>query len=212
MKTDDLIAALAADTGAVQPIAPQLMLRAGIALLVSAGIVLAILGIRPGLVAAITAPVTALKWLLPLALAGAGLVASLRLSRPTAAPRLTEAWLPGAVAALALVLLGTALTRIDTGARMAAVLGDSAGICLISVLAIAALPLGIALAVLRSGASPRPGLSGAMAGLAVGGASAAVYAMHCNEDAPTFFVTWYGLGIIVVTLAGWAIGRRTLRW
>lgn len=212
MNTDDLIAALAADTRAPRPVAQRLLMQGGAGLILSAGLVLAALGLRPDLGAAMTDPVTSLKWLLPLALAAAGLIAALRLSRPTALPRLTEAWLPVGIAAFAAFLLAAALARMPAGLRLDAVLGDSAAICLISVIAIASVPLGLGLAVLRGGASPRPGLSGAMVGLAAGGVAAAAYSLHCNEDAPSFFLVWYGLGIAIVTVAGWAIGRRVLRW
>lgn len=212
MKTDDLIAALAADTRPPRPVASRLLTQAGAGLILSAGLVLAALGLRPDLGAAMVGPVTSLKWLLPLALSAAGLIAALRLSRPTALPRLTEAWLPAGIAAFSAFLLAAALARMPADLRLGAVMGDSAAVCLISVIAIGSVPLGLGLAVLRGGASPRPGLSGAMAGLAAGGAAAAAYAMHCDEDAPSFFLVWYGIGIIAMTTAGWAIGRRTLRW
>ncbi|MBD3765305.1 MAG: DUF1109 family protein, partial [Rhodobacterales bacterium] len=41
---------------------------------------------------------------------------------------------------------------------------------------------------------------------------AAGYALHCTEDSPLFFVLWYGLGILVPTLAGAWLGRRLLAW
>ncbi len=59
---------------------------------------------------------------------------------------------------------------------------------------------------------PGPALSGALAGLAGGGLGAAVYAMHCTEDSPLFWVTWYGTAIVVVTVASTLIGSRVLRW
>ena len=38
------------------------------------------------------------------------------------------------------------------------------------------------------------------------------YAMHCIEDSPLFYVTWYGLAIGGVTLVSTLIGARVLRW
>lgn len=41
---------------------------------------------------------------------------------------------------------------------------------------------------------------------------AAGYALHCTEDSPLFFVSWYGLAIAIVgTLGAW-LGHRFLRW
>ena len=54
---------------------------------------------------------------------------------------------------------------------------------------------------------------GALASFAMGsGAGAAVYAMHCTESSPLFYVTWYGLAILFVTTVSALIGRRILRW
>jgi hypothetical protein len=65
---------------------------------------------------------------------------------------------------------------------------------------------------LRSGATTAPGLAGWVAGVAGGGFAAMIYALHCTEDSPLFYVTWYGLAIIGVTVASVLIGRRILRW
>ena len=55
-------------------------------------------------------------------------------------------------------------------------------------------------------------LSVALFGLAGGGAGAAVYALHCTEVSPLFYVTWYGLAILVVTAVSALLGPRILRW
>jgi hypothetical protein len=65
---------------------------------------------------------------------------------------------------------------------------------------------------LRRGATTAPRLAGALAGLAGSGLAAAIYTLHCTENSPLFYVTWYGLGIVVVTLVSAAIGKRYLRW
>jgi hypothetical protein len=51
-----------------------------------------------------------------------------------------------------------------------------------------------------------------VAGLAGSALSAAVYALHCTEDSPLFYVTWYGLAIAGVTLVSTLIAARSLRW
>ena len=57
-----------------------------------------------------------------------------------------------------------------------------------------------------------PGLSGALAGLLAGGVGAARYAIHCTEDSPLFYATWYGIAILLATGIGAVAGRRVLRW
>ena len=91
-------------------------------------------------------------------------------------------------------------------------MGNSAGLCLLSItlLSIPALVLGLML--FRRGASVRPALTGALIGLAVSASATTGYALHCNEDSPLFFVLWYGLAILICTGAGALAGSRLLRW
>jgi len=42
--------------------------------------------------------------------------------------------------------------------------------------------------------------------------AAALYALHCTDDSPLFVATWYSLAIAGVTVLGWAVGSRLLRW
>ena len=80
-------------------------------------------------------------------------------------------------------------------------MGSSNGQCLFFI-GVMALPLlAGTLWALRRGASTRPGLSGALAGLLSGGAAAVVYSMHCTEDSPLFYAVWYVLAILGVDLA-----------
>ena len=90
--------------------------------------------------------------------------------------------------------------------------GNSAMMCFFAIMLVSALPLAAGLRVLGGGASPAPMLSGAALGLAVGSLAATLYAFFCTQDSPLFFLTWYGLAIAVVTLAGAVAGRGMLRW
>ena len=211
MRTDDLIAALGADAASVRLIAPRVLVWGGTGLLLSAGVALSLLGIRSDLTSALGDPVTLMKWVLPILLAVAGMRAGLRLSQPQRA-QLPALWIAGAVAAFGGALLAMAWFGTAPGQRWTEMRGNSLFVCLPSITLIALLPLGAILYCLRDGATTRPGLSGAMAGLAAGGVAAATYAFHCNEDAPLFFVTWYGVGILFVTGLGALAGRRLLRW
>jgi hypothetical protein len=44
------------------------------------------------------------------------------------------------------------------------------------------------------------------------GFATSVYSLVCTEDSPLFYVTWYGLGILLVAGLGAALGARLLRW
>ncbi|HBT01009.1 MAG TPA: hypothetical protein DEB47_14365 [Citreicella sp.] len=68
------------------------------------------------------------------------------------------------------------------------------------------------LALLRRGAPTRPVLSGALTGLAASAGTAAGYALHCTEDSPLFYVSWYGLALCLASALGAWLGHRHLRW
>jgi hypothetical protein len=65
---------------------------------------------------------------------------------------------------------------------------------------------------LRRAAPVRPGVTGALLGLAVGAGVAAGYALYCTEDSPLFFMLWYSLAIGIVAGCGAILGLRFLRW
>jgi hypothetical protein len=90
--------------------------------------------------------------------------------------------------------------------------GVNARLCLTLIPLLAAGPLACLLAALRQGAPSRPGLAGAVAGLAASGIAASFYAAHCTDDSPLFVMTWYLIATLIVTMAGYLIGRRLLRW
>ena len=210
MKTEDLIAVLATDTRRGRPVWPDVLFAALGPILVSGSVLLMVLGIRPDLTSAVTSPMSVWKWLLPGVLVAAGLSLALALSHPESRPR--RAWL--------VILMATALGAglFMIGALIlppvdwiAAIRGQSLLVCLASISGIGLTGLFSGLAVLRRGATTRPGLSGLALGLGSGGAAAILYALHCNEDDPMFFVTWYGSAILAVGLIGAISGQRLLR-
>lgn len=207
--TDSLIAALAADP-VPGPVVGATAARAlALALPVAGLAMVAGLGLRDGLSS--LAAITAIKSALPLAVAVTALGGALALARPERGR--SGARGPLLVLALAgVAMVAVALARLPVPAWGPAFLGSTLGPCLVSVPALAALPTAALIAALRRGATTRPGLAGFLAGLAGGGLGAALYALHCTEDAAPFFVTWYGTGILVTGLAGAAAGRRWLRW
>lgn len=211
MRTEDLITAMTADTGA-RPQVGALMARWFLPVLALAGLIaLAILGPRVDLAAAMAAPVTAMKPILPLILAVAAGWAVLRRSNPADRAGWLV-WPIGLIAALAVLWLGATMASVPAPQWWPLAKGQSLWFCLIAVPLIAALPLITLIAVLRNGASTAPMRSGALAGLAAGAGAAAIYALHCTEDSPLFFLCWYSVGIIAVTAIGALAGRHWLRW
>lgn len=209
MRTDDLIAALSADTEAdataEQRVLPWLLP----AVLVSLAGLLLTLGARPDLAQALVSFVPAMRHVLTLSLFGLALTAALSLTRPEGRARL---WPLALVAVAALALLIWAYVTTPADGRVMALMGKSYNICIIAIPVLSILPVAALFAALRAGATTTPTLTGALIGLAGGGAGAAVYAIHCIESSPLFYVTWYGLAILAVSAISALIGRKVLRW
>jgi hypothetical protein len=95
---------------------------------------------------------------------------------------------------------------------MVRAIGSNAVNCMTLIPLLAAGPLVLFIAALRNGAPVRPGLSGAMAGLAASSIAALFYAMNCFDDSPLFVITWYPFAILGVVFAGYLAGTRFLQW
>jgi hypothetical protein len=211
MKTDDLIRALAADTRPERPLWVLLMLGLLPALAFAVGVVWATLGFRVDLATALVTPVSAARIVLTGALGIVGMRLALLLARPEGRGR-ARFWPLAVVGAVALGLLAWAYVTIPPEGRQMAVVGKTMTTCLVMIPLLSILPVASILYALRQGATTVPALAGAVAGLAGGGMSAAIYALHCTEDSPLFYVTWYGLAILGVTLVATVLGGRLLRW
>jgi hypothetical protein len=90
--------------------------------------------------------------------------------------------------------------------------GHNARFCLTLIPLLSIGPLACLLAALREGAPSSPGLAGAVAGLAASGIAATFYAANCTDDSALFVMTWYPIATLIVTTAGYLIGRKLLRW
>ncbi len=213
MNTDDLVALLARGPVAEVSRAPEKRLLAATATasLLALCAMLAVLGLRADLAAAIAMPVFWIKLLVPAAIAAAAFVACARLSRPGERPVA-----PWAAIVFTLALLWIA-SGIDIAAalpaeRHALVFGQSAWPCVLSVIALSLPLLAAGFITLRHLAPTRPVRAGLAAGALAGGVAAAVYALHCTETALPFLGTWYVVGMAVPALAGAWLGPRLLRW
>jgi hypothetical protein len=214
MKTDDLVALLAADAQPVPRHAARrtLALALVVALPLSFAIMLAGYGLRPGLLASLVQePMALVKLLAPAVIAIGGFMVAERLARPGVSAR--YAWLGVSLPVLLLWVLGlvawVAAPPVDKDELL---WGQTWRTCAASI-TLLALPVFVgALVALRSLAPTRPGVAGAAAGALAAGVGAAVYALHCPELAAPFLAVWYVLGMAIPVLAGAVLGRWLLRW
>lgn len=210
MKTNDLIAALAADTKPQAPVARQMTLPLLGAFGLSVASFAMFWGLRPDLWAAIWS-LAVLKTLVPLVFAALAAAFALTLAHPGRVAKGRAAAL-GVVVALAALALLAALVREGLAGLLSALSTPRLMTCLLSIPVLAAPMLGVALWGLSSGASLRPWLTGAMAGLAAGALAATIYSVYCDKDMALFVLPAYGMAIGSVMLAGSLLGLRVLKW
>lgn len=211
MKTEDLIAALAADSRTEPP--PRRVLWPALAMALAAAIVLLdlSLGFRDDLVQSFVDPVAAMRYVLTGVLGVLGVRLALLLARPEGG-RLARVWPVALPVVAALGLLAWAFVATPPEGRQMALVGKTMVTCLVTIPLLSLLPVAALFLGLRQGATTTPALAGFAAGIGGSGLAAMTYAMHCTEDSPLFFVTWYGLAIAGVTIASTLIGSRLLRW
>jgi hypothetical protein len=211
MRTDDLIRAMAVDAAPKRPV--WIGLTGGlVAAALTVGLVgLSLVGMRPDLGAALQQAAVLLKLVFPWVLAAGAFGAALRLARPGA---VVGGWALLVVIVVLIVAAGIVaqMMVMPKDAWFQAFMGSTRRFCLAYISMMAAPLLAVVLLGLRRGASTRPGVSGAVAGLLAGSVAAGIYAMHCTEDSPLFYGAWYGLAILIATGAGALAGRRVLRW
>jgi len=212
MKTDQLIAALAADTKTVsKPIDHQLWIAIAGGAIVAALIFLFGIGPRSDISAALETPRFLYKYVLTLALFASAFGLILHLARPGAVPK---GWL-AALAVPPVLLIASVIAElflVPSSAWAMNLMGKNSIVCLVLIPVLSAAPLVAVIWTLRNGAPTHPVLAGATAGLVSAGIGATLYATHCQDDSPFFVATWYGLAIIIVTVVGAFLGKRLLRW
>jgi len=211
MRTDDLIRVIVADSspsggGLRRAMTVALMLGGSAA----AALLVATIGLRDDLLAALTTWRFDLKLLLLAAVMLSAFSDCLRLSDPTETRVWT--WTTGAP----LLLLGAAVVaelvttpQHTLGARL---VGTNAALCLAAIPLLASAPFVTLMWALRRGAPTSPGAAGAAAGRLAAALGALLYGMHCFDDSPLFVATWYSIAIGTIMVAGLLVGRRLLRW
>lgn len=212
MDTDQLIRTLAADSAhRARPV----WLMLALALLAGAPITMAIffwkLGVRPDIMTAMHNPLFDLKFAVTLSLAIPAIATSLHLSRPEASPR-GWAWLLAIPLGLLIAGIAAEMMLPQRLPMMARLIGSNSRICLTAIPVMSLPLLAAALIGLRHGATSRPTLTGAIAGLLSSGLAATLYASNCTDDSPLFVITWYSIATAIVTLLGALAGSRLLRF
>lgn len=212
MRTDDLIAHLAEELGPVKPgsVTRLLLVALAVGLAASAIVMLSVLGPRHHFAVAITGFGMWVKIAYTFILAALGFWLVERAGRPGA-----DMLRPAMMLALPVLVIVSlaALQMAAPGADMhRLVMGQSARVCAVLIVMVAAPSLVAAFWALRQLAPTRLGLAGAGAGLFAGSLGAFVYAFHCLEDSAPFVAIWYTLGIALTTVIGAFAGRWALRW
>ena len=211
MKTDDLIDLLAKDID--RPWGFRSVLAAAVAggIIIAALLFFAGIGFRPDISEAVTSNRFLFKFVVTVSLSVTAIWATLSVGRPGASLAHRGVWLAIAPALLA----GAAVVELlvlPESQWMPHLVGHNARFCLTLIPLLSIGPLACLMAALREGAPSSPGLAGAVAGLGASGIAATFYAANCTDDSALFVITWYPIAILIVTMAGYLIGRKLLRW
>jgi hypothetical protein len=212
MQTDELIESLSADLPKVAPgaVARRVALGLGLGAVGSALLMLAWLGPRADLAAAVATPMFWMKFGYA---AATGLIAAVlltRLARPAARPGVLAAVVLAPFAVVALMAL-VRFAQAPPEARHALLMGHSSSHCPWRILLIGLPVLAGAVWAARGLAPTRLAPAGLAAGLCAGGIGAAIYAVACNETSAPFLAIWYTLGIAVLAVVG-VLASHLLRW
>lgn len=211
MKTSHLIDALASDATLRWDLA-RAMKYALIAGNIAAGLIFFIwIGFRPDIMAAAETTRFLLKFAITIPIATAATAALLRVSRP-GTDLGAWGWALAVSPAILIAAVIVELFLVPERLWVMTLLGNNARHCMTMIPLLALGPLACLLIALREGAPTRPGLAGAIAGLAASGIAATFYATNCTDDSPLYVATWYPLATGVVVLAGYLGGRTFLRW
>ncbi len=211
--SDEFVSALSADLAPVSRwyVARRLALGVSAGVIVSAALMLVLLGPRPDMDQSMTTAMFWMKLAYALAFAVIAAFAAERLARPAASARERIKWLAVPVL-LVIVIAAFRLAAADPDSRAVMLMGQSARVCPWRILFFALPPLAGLVWAMRGLAPTHLRQAGAAIGLAAGGAGAFVYALACTESTAPFLAIWYTLGMAASAALGWALGPLVLRW
>jgi hypothetical protein len=211
VNTDDFISVLAQDSTVRWPFGRTLAVATASGVAITGLAFFLGVGFRPDIAQALDTGRFLFKFLVTLALATMATGLIWRIARP-GIPVGRWNW----TLLAAPILLGGAviveLLVMPESTWMSSLVGTNARHCLTLIPLLAIAPLICLLIALRQGAPARPGIAGAIAGLAASGIAASFYAASCTDDSPLFVATWYPIATVIVVLAGYLAGSRFLKW
>lgn len=180
-------------------------------LAVSLVLMLAILGLRFDVAEALMLPVFWIKSAYNALLAIAAFLAAYRLARPDGSKgRFFQ--FAAAIVAIMAVVGASQLMMSPVETYRTLIIGSSALHCPLLIFLLALPVFAGNIWVLRHGAPTDLRLTGFIAGIAAGAASAWVYSWFCTENGMPFVLIWYSLGILTTGGLGSVLGPRLLRW
>jgi hypothetical protein len=210
VKTDELIILLSNDGLPRWRLGSSFVVGAAVGTVAAATLFFAEIGFRPDIAEAVHSIRFLFKFVVTISLAATAVIATLKLSRPDDDLSSSSVLLVAPI--LLACAVGVELSVLPSEQWMSKLIGHNARFCLTLIPLLSIGPLVCFIAALRHGAPSNPGWAGAAAGLAAGGIGATFYAANCNDDSPLFVATWYPIAIIVVSAAGYLIGRKALKW
>lgn len=212
MRTDQLIARLAADMPERSRSPILVLSAAALAAIVFAGAAMLLaIGPRPDFAAAAATWRFDLKFAVTVLLAATAFPLLARAVYPEGLDQ-APVWIILTAPALLAAAAALELTLLPASSWRSALVGSNWWHCLTLVPALGIVPLAIGLWAIRQGATTRPMLSGFLTGLFAGGIAATFYAANCTDDSPLFVATWYPMGILALGIAGAFAGKFALRW
>lgn len=213
MRTDDLIKALSADAGSIEPpIEWTVAVAVAIGSLSSLALFLWLLGPRPDFSEVVTGSIRfVLKFVATLSLGIPAFFLFRGLSRPdfTIGKRL---WLLAVAPAILILSSLFEMSSIPANEWHSRMIGHNSSLCLTVIPLLSLAPLGAVFCALKAGAPGNPTAAGAVGGLLSAAIAATLYASRCTDDSPFFVALWYPFGIVLMSLLGALFGRWLLRW
>ncbi|WP_426440463.1 NrsF family protein [Bradyrhizobium genosp. P] len=211
MKTEMLIGALVQDSSADWDFDRTVWVAMTSGSLIAGVIFFVGVGFRPDIAYATETIRFLFKFVVTVPLAIAAMAAMERAGRPG-----SSFGLPGWALGILPLILGCAvlveLIMVPESLWTSRLVGSNARVCLTLIPLLAMGPLACFLVALRRGAPTRPGLAGALAGLAASGIAATFYATNCIDDSPLFVATWYPIATSMVVATGYLAGCQLLKW
>nr|WP_281411049.1 DUF1109 domain-containing protein [Rhizobium lusitanum] len=180
-------------------------------ILISGGLFFAMIGFRADIDTAMQTIRFLFKFVVTIALAVTACAVVFRIGRPGTSLRVSG-WALLAAPLLLLAAAAVEMAVMPSDSWSARMIGHNARFCLTLIPLLSIGPLACFLLALRYSAPEKPGVAGAVAGLAASGIAATFYASNCTDDSPLFVLLWYPIAIALVTAVGYVLGKRILRW